>query len=49
MALRRERYLYEIFENRGQLEKADGKKCCAVYNIMGSPSGLREPREIRSR
>jgi hypothetical protein len=35
MALRRERYLYEIFKNRGQLEKADGKKCCAVYNTLG--------------
>ncbi len=35
MALRRERYLYEIFKNRGQLVKADGKKRRAVYNALG--------------
>jgi hypothetical protein len=31
-----------------ELEMADGKKRCAVYNTLGSPSGPRRPGRTRS-
>jgi hypothetical protein len=31
-----------------ELEMADGKERCAVYNTLGSPSGPRRPGRTRS-